>query len=103
MVMAEVMGVSLKTEKRRRHTTVSGFGQWVRRAEGCWETSQRNFCMEVPVKPRRPPSLPLICKVSPAYSSFSVFRETPMAFFCDYFKKLNCYNFLNNAPKKPSI
>jgi hypothetical protein len=21
----------------------------------------------------------------------SVFRETPMAFFCDYFKELNCY------------
>jgi hypothetical protein len=33
----------------------------------------------VPVKPRRPPSLPLICILFPAYSSFSVFRETPIA------------------------
>jgi hypothetical protein len=59
--------------------------------------------MEVPVKPwsplappkagkpRRPPSLPLVCEVFPDHSSFSVLRETPMAFFCDYFKKLNCY------------
>jgi hypothetical protein len=42
-------------------------------------------------EPRRPPSLPLVCIVFAAYSSFSVFRGTPMAFFCDYFKKLNCY------------
>jgi hypothetical protein len=26
-------------------------------------------------------------------SSFSVLRGTPIAFFCYYFKKLNCYNF----------
>jgi hypothetical protein len=47
--------------------------------------------MEVPVKPRRPPSLRLICAVFPDHSSFSVFRETPVAFFYDNFKKLNCY------------
>jgi hypothetical protein len=28
------MGVSLKTEQRRSHTTVTGFRSWVRRAEG---------------------------------------------------------------------
>ncbi len=33
-----------------------------------------------------------ICIVFPAYSSFSVLRETPMAFSRDYFKKLNCDN-----------
>jgi hypothetical protein len=32
--MAEAMGVSLKTEKRRSHSTVSSFRPWVRRAEG---------------------------------------------------------------------
>ena len=32
-------------------------------------------------------------QVFPAYSSFSVLRETPMAFSCDYFKKLNCYDY----------
>jgi len=47
--------------------------------------------MEVPVKPRRPPSLRLICGVFADYSSFSVLRETPMAFSCDYFKKLKGY------------
>jgi hypothetical protein len=47
--------------------------------------------MEVPVKPRRPPSLPPICIVFPASSSFSVLREVPVAFSCDYFKKVNCY------------
>jgi len=59
--------------------------------------------MEVPVKPwspsappeagkpRRPPSPPLICEVFPDHSSFSVLRGTPMAFSCNYFRKLNGY------------
>jgi hypothetical protein len=85
------MGVSLKTEKRRSHSKVSSFGPWVRRAEGYWRTCQQKLCMEVPVKPRRPPSLPLIGEVFPDHSSFSVFRETPMASAID-FKKLNCYD-----------
>ena len=76
------MGVSLKIEQRRSHTTVSGFGPWVRRAEGYRGACQRKFCMGVPgvpVKLRRPPSLPLICEVLPDHSSFSILRETPMA------------------------
>ena len=75
------MGVSLKTEQRRSHTTVSGFRPWVRRAEGYWGTCQVRPFGQVPVKPRRPPSLPLVCDVFPDYSSFSVFREAPMALF----------------------
>jgi hypothetical protein len=47
--------------------------------------------MEVPVKPRRPPSLPLVCVVFPDHSSFSVFRGTPMAFTRYHFKRLKCY------------
>jgi hypothetical protein len=35
--------------------------------------------MELPVKTRRPPSLPFVCVVFPDHSSFSVLRETPMA------------------------
>ncbi len=62
----------------------------MRRAEGYWGTCQRNLCMGVPVKPRRPPSLPLICIILPDQSSFSVFRGTPMAFSGDHFKKLKC-------------
>jgi hypothetical protein len=89
--MAEAMGVPLKTEQRRSHTTVTSFKLWVRRAEKGWGICRRKFFMEVPVKLRRPPSLPRIYIVFPAYSSFSVLRGTPMAFFCYYFKKLNCY------------
>jgi hypothetical protein len=47
--------------------------------------------MEVPVKPRRPPSLRLVCALVPDHSSFSVLRETPMAFTPYHFKKLKCY------------
>jgi hypothetical protein len=84
------MGVSLKTEQRRSHTAVASFRHWVRRAEGFWGTCQLKFCVEVPVKLRRPPSLPLLCAVCPGHSSFSVLRETPMA-PAIYFKKLNYY------------
>jgi len=86
--MAEAMEVSLKTEKRRIHTTVAGFGPWVRRAEGYRETRRIKPSGQVPVNPRRPPSLPLVCEVYPDLSSFSVLRETSMAFSCDNFKQL---------------
>src|SRR5512136_3508664 len=89
--MAEAMEVSLKTEQRRSHTAVSRFGPRVRRAEGYRGTRQMKPFVDVPVKPRRPPPLPLICEVFPDHSSFSVLRETSMAFSCNYFKKLNCY------------
>ena len=85
------MGVSLKIEQRRSHSTVSSFRSWVRRAEGYRGTRHLELCMEVPVKPRRPPSLPLICEIFPDHSSFSVLRETPMA-SAIHFKKLNCYH-----------
>ena len=100
--MVEVMGVSLKTEKRSSHITVSSSRLWVRRAEGYRETRQLNPSGHVPVKPwsplappkagklRRPPSLPLTFMVYPDHASFSVLRETPMAFFYNYFKKLKC-------------
>jgi hypothetical protein len=89
--MAEAMGVSLKTEQRRSHSTVFSFRPWVKRAEGFWGTRHLEPCMGVPVKRRRPPSLPLICEVFPDHSSFSVLRETPMALSYNYFKKLNGY------------
>ncbi len=90
------MGVSLKTEQRRSHTAASSFGPWVRRAEGCRGTRQIKPSVQVPVKPLRPPSLPLIGQVFPDHSSFSVLRETPMAFSCDNFKKLKCYSGSNS-------
>jgi hypothetical protein len=88
--MAQAMGVSLKTEQRRSHTTMSSFRKWVRRAEGYGGTRHLKLSGQVPVKPRRPPSLRLVYEVFPDQSSFSVLRETPMAFFYDNFKKLNC-------------
>jgi hypothetical protein len=84
------MGVSLKTEQRRSHTTVSRFRSWVRRAAGYRGICQRKLCVEVPVKLRRPPSLLLIGAIFPDHSSFSVLRETPMA-SAIHFKKLNFY------------
>jgi hypothetical protein len=84
------MGVSLKTEKRRSHSALSSVRPWVRRAEGYWGTCHGKPFMEVPVKPRRPPSLPLICVVFPDHSSFSVLRETPMT-SAIHFKNLKCY------------
>jgi hypothetical protein len=92
MFLAEGMGVPPKTEQRRSHTTVSSFGQWVRRAEGYWGTCQRKFCMEVPVIPRRPPSPPLICAVFLDHSSFSVSGGTPMTFTRYPFKRLKGYH-----------
>ena len=84
------MGVSLKTEKRSSHITVSGPRPWVRRAEGHRETCQHKPSRHVPVKLRRLPSLPLTCTAFPDHASFSVLRETPMTFFYNYFKKLKC-------------
>jgi cob(I)alamin adenosyltransferase len=48
------MGVSLKTEQRRSHTTVTSLRPWVRRAEGYRGTCHIKPSMEVQVKPRRP-------------------------------------------------
>ncbi len=44
-------------------------------------------------------ALPLICEAFPDHSSFSVFRETPMASDID-FKKLNCYEKSRNYSGK---
>jgi molybdopterin-binding protein len=59
--------------------------------------------MEVPLKPRRPPSLPLVCALHLDHSSFSVLRETPVALSCAYFKKLNCCGGCNAGPQRVSL
>jgi len=89
--MAEVMGVSFKTEQPRSLCPLARFRPWVRRAEGYWGTCHLKLCMEVPVKPRRPPSLPLICLIFPDHSSFSVLKETPVTSTRYRFKKVKCY------------
>jgi hypothetical protein len=83
------MGVPPKTEQRRRHTSVASSRSWVRRAEGYRGSHHVIPSWQVPVNPRRPPSLPVICRVFPAYPSFSVFGGTPMA-RAIHFKELNC-------------
>jgi hypothetical protein len=87
------MRVSLKTEKRRSDCPVFGFGQRVRRTNDVrWraEDLPGMTTEELHGNERRsaPPALlPLICMVSPGYSSFSVLRETRMTFACGHFKK----------------
>ena len=84
------MGVSLKTEKRRSHCPVFSFKQRVRRAEGLPGMTTEG--LHGNERRSAPPALPpLICMVIPDHSSFSVLRETSMAFACGYFKKLKCY------------
>src|SRR4030065_2910330 len=93
MLSLEVMGVSLKTEKRRSHCPVFSFRPRVRRAEGLpgmtTEDLHGNERRSAP-----PALLPLICMVIPDHSSFSVLRETRMTFACGHFKKLKCYNLV---------
>ena len=90
MLIAEVMGVSLKTEKRRSHCPVFSFRPRVRRAEGLPGMTTEDLHG---YERRSPPPalLPLICMVSPGHSSFSVLRETPVTFSCGHFKKLKHY------------
>jgi hypothetical protein len=79
MLRVEVMGVSLKIEKRRSHCPVFSFRQWLRRAERfpgiTTEDLHGNERRSAP-----PALLPLVCIVIPDHSSFSVLRETPMTF-----------------------
>jgi len=89
--MAEAMGVSLKTENEE----YAGKTMQIRGSEGGRRgftgTSMQGFRWRVP----RQPSARLTHGLKPATALWllrcSVFRETPVAFFCDYFKKLNCY------------
>jgi rare lipoprotein A len=93
----KAMEVSLKTEQRRSHSAVSSVRPWMRRAEGYRGICNLKPCLDVPVKPRRPPSLPLICEVFPNHSSFSVLRVTSMA-SAIHFKNLNRYLWLLFVP-----
>jgi len=87
MLRVEVMGVSLKIEKRRSHCPVFSFRPRVRRAEGLPGMTTEG--LHGHAKQSAPPALlPLVCIVIPDHSSFSVLRETPMTFACRHFKKL---------------
>jgi hypothetical protein len=44
--------------------------------------------------------LPLICMVTPDYSSFSVLRQTPVTFARGHFRKLKCCEKLHQAEEK---
>jgi hypothetical protein len=92
--MAEVMGVSLKTEQRRSHTAVTSFRPWVRRAEGYSGTCHLKAHMEVAVKPRRPPSLPLISIVFPAQFFVFCFERDLHGLFLRLFQKAKLLKML---------
>jgi hypothetical protein len=90
MLKVEVMGVSLKTEKRRSQCPVFSFRQRVRRAERFPGMTTENLHGHERLS--APPAwLPPICMVIPDHSSFSVLRETPVTFACGHFEKLKCY------------
>jgi len=97
MLMPEVMGVSLKNEKRRSRYPVFSFRQRSRRAErlpGMTTEDLHGY-----QRRSAPPALlPLICMVIPDHSSFSVLRETPVTFSCYHFKTLKCYEYRNPWP-----
>jgi hypothetical protein len=101
MLRCQVMGVSLKTEKRRSHCPVFSFRPWVRRAEGLLGmTTENSHGHERRSAP--PALLPLVCIVIPDHSSFSVLRETPMTFACGHFKKLKCCGTFSHHGKRRS-
>jgi hypothetical protein len=89
--MAEAMGVPLKTENEEyaRKTMQIRSSEGGRR--GFTGTSMEGFRWQIPRKPsaRLTHSLQLVTVVW--LLRCSVLRGTPMAFFCYYFKKLNCY------------
>jgi hypothetical protein len=90
--MAEVTGVSLKTEKRRSRCPVFSFGPWLRRAEGLLGMTTEDLHgnerrSAPPANGRRWSALlPLICMVIPDHSSFYVLRETPVTFILWFFQ-----------------
>jgi hypothetical protein len=97
MLTVEVMGVSLKTEKRRSQQTtlvcrcpLFSFRQPVRRAEGLPEMTTED--LHDFQRRSAPPALPpLGCMVTSDHSSFSVLRETPMTSPYGHFKKIEAH------------
>jgi hypothetical protein len=85
--MAEAMGVSLKTENEEH----AGKTSQIRGGEGGRRsfagTCQQALTWRVPRQPPARLTHGLELDTSMWLLRCSVFRETPMAFFCDYFKK----------------
>jgi hypothetical protein len=101
--MAEAMGVSLKTENEecagktrqirggeggRRGLPASGGAEG---DQGFTGTCQLGIRWGVPRWPSARLTHGLKLDTAMWLLRCSVLRETPMAFFCDNFKKLNCY------------
>ena len=91
--MAQAMGVSLKTENEEW----SGMTLQIRGGKAGGALCLSSPCKSSVVIPGSP-SARLTRGLKPATEVWrlrcSVFRGTPMAFFCVYFKELNCYRFL---------
>jgi hypothetical protein len=89
--MAEAMGVSLKTENEE----CAGKTRQIRGGEGGRRgftgTCQLGIRWGVPRWPSARLTHGLKLDTAMWLLRCSVLRETPMAFFCDNFKKLNCY------------
>jgi hypothetical protein len=89
--MAQTMGVPLKTENEE----CAGKTLQVRGSEGGRRsfigTCQLGMTWRVPQKPSARLTHGLELAIGVWRLRCSVFRGTPMAFFCFYFKELNCY------------
>jgi hypothetical protein len=89
--MAKAMGVSLKKENEE----YAGKTMQIRDSEGGRRsftgTSMQGLIWRVPRYPSARLTHGLKLDTALWHLRCSVLRETPMAFFCDYFKKLKCY------------
>ena len=98
--MAAAMKVSLKTENEE----YLGKTVQIRGSEGGRRsftgTSMQSFRWHVPRQPSARLTHGLKLDTVVWLLRCSVLRETSMAFFCDYFKRLNCYMVgnINNEP-----
>jgi hypothetical protein len=92
--MAQAMGVPLKTENEE----CAGKTLQVRDSEGGQRgfigTCQLGITWRVPWSPSAHLTHGLELAIKVWRLRCSVFRGTPMAFFCVYFKELNCYQSL---------
>jgi len=91
------MKVSLKTENEEH----PGNAVQIRGSEGGRRsftgTSMQSFRWHVPRQPSARLTHDLKLDTVVWLLRCSVFREISMAFFCDYFKRLNCYSLRNQA------
>ena len=87
--MAQAMGVSLKTENEEHAGKTKQIGGSEGGRQGFTFTSMQNSRRQAPLNPSARLTHGLKLDRALWLLRCSVLRDTPMAFFRDYFKKLN--------------